>query len=82
MKTKPVAGEDIDRVVAATRGSTLFESLDDDQLRQAVTQATLLQLDPGESLIRQGEPPGASSSSSRASCGCSWRQLPAATRSK
>jgi len=58
MKTKPVAGEDIDRVVAATRGSTLFESLDDDQLRQAVTQATLLQLDPGESLIRQGEPPG------------------------
>lgn len=58
MKTKPVEGADIDRVVAATRGSSLFESLDDNQLRQAVTQATLLQLDPGESLIRQGEPPG------------------------
>ena len=57
MKTKPVQGEDIDRVVAATRGCSPFESLDDIQLRQAVSQATLIQLDPGESLIRQGEPP-------------------------
>ena len=57
MKTRPVAGEDIDRVVASTRGFTLFQSLDDDQLRQAVTRATLLQLDPGESLVRQGEAP-------------------------
>ncbi len=57
MKTKPIEGADIDRVVAATRGASLFQSLDDHQLRQAVTQATLLQLDPGESLIRQGEPP-------------------------
>ena len=58
MKTKPVEGADIDRVVAATRGAAIFQSLDDEQLRQAVTQAALLQLEPGESLIRQGEPPG------------------------
>ena len=69
MKTKAIEGADIDRVVAATRGGAIFQSLDDEQLRQAVTQATLLQLEPGESLIRQGEPLGGFSSSSRASCG-------------
>jgi twitching motility protein PilT len=58
MKTKPIEGADIDRVVAATRGAPIFQSLDENQLRQAVTQATLLQLDPGESLVRQGERPG------------------------
>ena len=58
MKTKPVEGADIDKVVAATRGASLFQSLDDNQLRQAVAQATLLQLDVGESLLQQGEPPG------------------------
>ncbi len=58
MKTKPVQGTDIDTVMAATRGSSVFQSLDDEQLRQAVTQATLLQLEAGESLIRHGEPPG------------------------
>jgi twitching motility protein PilT len=58
MKTKTVEGADIDRVVAATRGASIFQSLDENQLRQAVTQATLLQLDPGESLVRQGERPG------------------------
>jgi len=57
MQTKPVQGPDIDKVVAATRGSSIFEGLDDAQLRQAVAQAQLLQFDAGESLIRKGEPP-------------------------
>ncbi len=57
MKTKAIEGADIDKVVAATRTTSLFKSLDDHQLRQAVTHATLLQLDPGESLIRKSEPP-------------------------
>jgi twitching motility protein PilT len=57
MKTKAIEGTDIDKVVAAARAASLFQSLDDNQLRQAVAQATLLQLDPGDSLIRQGELP-------------------------
>ena len=57
MKSVAVQGETIDQVVAATRGHSLFKSLSDDQLRQAVAQASLLQLDVGESLIKQGAPP-------------------------
>jgi len=57
MKSVAVQGETIDQVVAATRGHSLFKSLSDDQLRQAVSQASLLQLEPGESLIKQGVPP-------------------------
>jgi twitching motility protein PilT len=57
MKTTAVQGETIERVVAATRGNPLFKSLSDDQLRQAVSQATLVQLETGESLIEQGAPP-------------------------
>ena len=57
MKTVAVQGETIDQVVAATRGHSLFKSLSDDQLRQAASQASLLQLEPGESLIKQGVPP-------------------------
>jgi twitching motility protein PilT len=58
MKTAAVHGPAIEQVMAATRGSSLFKSLDDNQLRQAVSQANLIQLETGESLIRQGEPPG------------------------
>ena len=58
MKTKTVEGPAIEQVMAATRGCSIFKSLDDDQLRQAVAQASLVQLDAGECLIRQGEPPG------------------------
>ena len=57
MKSAAVQGETIDRVVAATRGNSLFKSLSDDQLRQAVSQASLVQLEVGESLIEQGAPP-------------------------
>ena len=57
MKTGAVQGPAIEQVMAATRGCSLFKSLDDNQLRQAVTQANLLQLDAGENLIRQGEDP-------------------------
>ena len=57
MKSAAVQGETIDTVVAATRGNSLFKSLSDDQLRQAVSQASLVQLEVGESLIEQGAPP-------------------------
>jgi twitching motility protein PilT len=57
MRSAAVQGETIDRVVAATRGNSLFKSLSDDQLRQAVSEATLIQLEPGESLIEQGAAP-------------------------
>jgi len=56
MKSVAVRGETIDKVVAATRGHALFESLGDDQLRQAVSQASLVQLDAGENLLKQGAP--------------------------
>jgi len=56
MKSVAVQGETIDKVVAATRGHALFKSLGDDQLRQAVSQASLVQLEAGESLIKQGAP--------------------------
>jgi twitching motility protein PilT len=57
MKSAAVQGESIDKLIAATRGHSLFKSLSDEQLRQAVSRANLLQLDAGESLIRQGAPP-------------------------
>jgi len=57
MKSAAVQGETIEKVVAATRGNSLFKSLSDDQLRQAVSQARLVQLEAGESLIEQGAPP-------------------------
>jgi len=57
MKIGAVQGPAIEQVMAATRGYSLFKSLDDNQLHQVVTQANLLQLDAGESLIRQGEDP-------------------------
>ena len=57
MKTMAVQGESIDRVVAATRGSSLFRGLNDDQLRQAVAQAKLLQLEVGELLMERDKPP-------------------------
>jgi len=57
MKSVAVQGESIDRLVTATRGSSIFKGLSDDQLRQAVSQATLLQLDPGERLTNQDERP-------------------------
>ncbi len=56
MKTVAVQGETIDKIVAATRGHALFKSLGDDQLRQAVSQASLVQLEAGECLIKQGVP--------------------------
>ena len=56
MKSVAVQGETIDKVVAATRGHALFKSLGDDQLRQAVSQASLVQLEAGENLIKQGAP--------------------------
>ncbi len=56
MKAVAVQGETIDKVVAATRGHALFKSLGDDQLRQAVSQASLVQLDAGENLIQRGAP--------------------------
>jgi len=56
MKSFAVQGETIDKVVAATRGHALFKSLGDDQLRQAVSQASLVQLEAGECLIKQGAP--------------------------
>jgi twitching motility protein PilT len=43
-------------MVAATRGHALFKSLSDDQLRQAVSQASLVQLEAGECLIKYGAP--------------------------
>ena len=58
MKTGMIQGPAIEQVIAATRGNSLFKSLNDSQLREAVSQATLIQLEPGESLIRQGDPPG------------------------
>ena len=58
MKSAAVQGETIDRVVEATRGHALFKSLGDDQLRQAVSQASLVQLETGECLIKQGAPLG------------------------
>jgi twitching motility protein PilT len=57
MKSAAVQGESIDKLIAATRGHSLFKSLSDEQLRQAVSRANLLQLEAGESLIRQGAPP-------------------------
>ncbi len=56
MRSVAVQGETIDKVVAATRGHALFKSLGDDQLRQAVGQASLVQLEEGECLIKQGAP--------------------------
>ncbi|MCP4901872.1 MAG: PilT/PilU family type 4a pilus ATPase, partial [bacterium] len=58
MKSMKVQGESIDRVAAAARSCALFKSLNDDQLRESVAQADLLQLESGESLIRKGEPVG------------------------
>jgi len=58
MKTGMIQGPAIEQVIAATRGNSLFKSLNDSQLREAVSQATLVQLEPGESLIRKGDPPG------------------------
>ncbi len=57
MKSIAVQGETIDKVVAATRGHALFKSLGDDQLRQAVSQASLFQLEAGENLIKKGRSP-------------------------
>jgi len=57
MKTMAVQGEVMDRVAVTLRGSSLFAGLSDEQLRHAAGQATLLQLDPGEELIQQGEIP-------------------------
>ena len=50
MKTGMIQGPAIEQVIAATRGNSLFKSLNDSQLREAVSQATLVQLEPGESL--------------------------------
>jgi twitching motility protein PilT len=57
MKNMAVQGDAIERVVAATRGYSMFSGLDDRNLRNAVSQAQLLQLEPGECLIGQGEQP-------------------------
>ena len=57
MKNIAVQGETIDKVVTATRGSSLFSGLSDDQLRQAVGQAKLLQVETGELLMEQDKPP-------------------------
>jgi twitching motility protein PilT len=56
VKSIPVQGPAVERVLAAVRSSSLFRSLSDDQLRRAVNQATLVQLQPGETLVREGEP--------------------------
>jgi twitching motility protein PilT len=56
MKSIPVQGGVVERVKALLRRSSLFQSLTDDQLRQALTRATLIQLQPGETLLREGEP--------------------------
>jgi len=57
MKTGTVQGPAIEQVVAAMRGFSMFKGLDDNQLQQAVSQARLLQLDAGESLVQVDEPP-------------------------
>ncbi len=57
MKSMPVQGPAVERVAAAVRGSPLFRSLSDDQLRQAVARTALVRLEPGEILVRAGEPP-------------------------
>ncbi len=56
MKTAAVQGATIEKVVAATRGHALFKSLSDEQLRQAVSQTNLVQLEAGERLINQDAP--------------------------
>ena len=57
MKTVAVQGETVDKVVAAIRESSLFSGLNDEQLRQAVGQAKLLQVEIGELLMEQDKPP-------------------------
>jgi CRP-like cAMP-binding protein len=57
MKSMPVQGPAVERVASAVRGSPLFRSLSDDQLRQAVARTALVLLEPGETLVRAGEPP-------------------------
>ena len=56
MKSIPVQGDAVESVTALLRRSSLFRSLSDDQVHQALTQATLVQLQPGEVLQREGEP--------------------------
>jgi len=55
MRSMAIEGETLDRVVGALRRARLFQALDEGQVRQAAGMARLLQLEPGEELIRQGE---------------------------
>ncbi len=58
MKSMAIQGENLNWAVATLRRVALFRGLGDDQLRSAAGQAKLLQIEPGEELIRQGEVPG------------------------
>jgi len=53
MKSTTVQGAAVERVAALLRGSPLFRSLSDAHLRLAVTQANLVQLEPGETIGNQ-----------------------------
>ena len=57
MKSTVVQEGSVERVAALLRGSPLFRSLSDEHLRLAVTRATLIQLEPGETIVREGESP-------------------------
>jgi twitching motility protein PilT len=59
MKSMAIEGKNLERVVEVLRRTRLFRTLDDDQLRRAAGQAQLLQLEPGEELIRPDEAPPA-----------------------
>src|SRR4030095_138820 len=57
MKTVPNQGSVAQKVAAAMRKVPLFGSFGDDLIREASGLAQVLQLEPGEALYRQGEPP-------------------------
>jgi twitching motility protein PilT len=57
MRTMAIQGKNLDVSVEALRRNGLFRGLNDEQLRNAASQAQLLVLDPGDVLARQGDPP-------------------------
>jgi twitching motility protein PilT len=57
MKAVAIQGPIVEKVMASTRRAPLFAGLDDDQLRQALGQAQLVQVEVGDKLIARGDPP-------------------------
>ncbi len=56
MKSMPVEGENLERVVTAFRSLTLFSRLEDGHVRDLASRGELLQFESGEQVERQGEP--------------------------